>query len=161
MSVGSAGTGTPGFVCINTNPSSSTAIPQVVNDDPTNGSQITHLAGNATAPVPTIAAGAQIGTSGSPSVALDTNATDRSGKITIVTGSTPGTAGVIATVTFGTAHLKSSYVFLSPADSATSGLWATQKVGPIPVALTGFSVNFAVADSAQHTWNISYLVDGI
>lgn len=63
--------------------------------------------------IPSIAAGIGAGTS--PTVAIDTNATDTAGKISITTGTSPtGVGSVIVTVTFATAFTNAPYVYIFP-----------------------------------------------
>lgn len=163
MSVGAAGTTTPGMVEINVSQSAadSANVPQVVLDDPTNGAQVMHLGGEsglqaAATAVAVVIAGA--GTAGT--AALDATASDLCGKVTVVTGSAAWGTGAQANVTFGTPHVSVTYPKLFPLDATTASLWTTLKPYATPIALTGFAVNFQVADSSAHTLNIGYAVYG-
>lgn len=158
MAVGSAGPGVPGYVELNAAPSSSTAQPQVVLDDPVNGSVMVHGAGKG--PAPAIAARtAGLGTGGT--AALDANATDMEGQITLVTGSAAWGTGTQGTITLGTARTKKVYPTISPADAATAALWGTLQPYAIEASSTTWVIGFGVADTAAHTLNITYHLRGI
>jgi hypothetical protein len=152
--IGTADTATPGTVLSNATPSQGNAV--AVHDDPKNGSQVLHLGGKGTAP--TVAVNANAGTSGT--AALDSNATDLAGTLTLTTGSASWAAGTQATVTFGTPFQKAVYVTISPANTAAAQLWSTLKPYTTLTGLTALNLAFQVADSAAHTLAITYIVHG-
>ena len=159
MATGYASNAVPGDVALNAaQPAADYAlVPQVILDDAVNGSVALHLGGRGAAPG-IAARTAGLGTGGT--AALDANATDLCGQITLVTGSASWGTGVQATVTYGTAHQLSNYPVIAPASQATGLNGGTVLPSVVPVGLTGFTVNFAVADSAAHTYVFDYFVGG-
>ncbi|MDP9158610.1 MAG: hypothetical protein M3O09_00055, partial [Acidobacteriota bacterium] len=114
---------------------------------------VNHYGGNGTAP--SIAAGSQIGTGGSPAVSLGTGSTDSSGLIAITTGNTAGATGDMATVTFGTAFTNSPFVTL------TGGTLASGLRNPVvTTGTTSFTVYFATGPAPNTTYYVFYHVQG-
>lgn len=161
MAIGSASQGVPGFVELNAPQSAANInnIPTAVLDDPANGSLAVHLGGKN--PVATTIAVVVAGAGIAGTAALDANATDLCGTITLVTGSGSWGTGIQATVTFGVPLTKSAYVQFTPAESVAASQWATLKPYAVATAAgVGFSLAFQVADSSAHTMKVNYFVAG-
>jgi hypothetical protein len=96
---------------------------------------------------PSIAAGAGAGTGAS--VTLDANATDMSGCVTIVTGTTPtGANADIFTVTFSTPFATTPHVMFSPGNENAAALGGTQRSFIDAASLSTSSFKMISATSA-------------
>lgn len=161
MAQGAGSNAVPGFVELNA-PQSAANVnnqPTVILDDPVTGSLAVHLGGKT--PVPTTIAVVAAGAGTAGTAALDANATDLCGTITLVTGSGSWGTGAQATVTFATALTKTAYVVFFPAESVAASLAPTVKPYVTNVAAgAGFSLAFQVADSAAHTTKWNYVCLG-
>jgi hypothetical protein len=89
--------------------------------------------GNTTPAGPTIAAGTGAGSS--PTVTLS-NARDTDGTISVTTGSSPGSASVVATVTFGTAYQGTPNCQVTAASAS-----AMNTIYSPPASTTGFVIS--------------------
>lgn len=160
MAVGSASTTVTGPVEVNATQSAANVatVPQVILDDPVNGSVALHMGGKGTAP--TAAVNANAGTGGSPAASLDANATDLCGELTLTGGTASWATGTQATITLGTALQVAGYPVFFPADAATAALAATVKPYATMTGLTAVNLAFDVADSAQHTTHWFYAILG-
>jgi hypothetical protein len=84
-----------------------------------------HFCGNSTAP--TKAAGTGAGTS--PTITLDSSASDASGYLTVLTGTTPaGTAATIVTLTFSSTYATAPHIALTPHSATAAALGTTTQV---------------------------------
>jgi hypothetical protein len=107
---------------------------------------------------PTIAAGSGAGTG--PTVSI--SGTDRSGSITVTTGTSPAASAVIATVTFGQPFgVAPSGVLISSANAATAALSAAGIAWGDTLTTTTWALNSgssALAASTTYKWY--YRVEG-
>ena len=160
MAVGSASTGVSGPVEVNAVQSAFAAgnVPQVVLDDPTNGSVVVHLGGGGKT-TPTIAVNTNAGTGATAT--LSTASDDLSGTITLTEGSGAWVVGTQCTVTFGAPHLLKTNVVLTPLTAATVAAAQAGTVLPyVTRTLAGFSIAFAVVDAGAHVYTWDYVVLG-
>lgn len=104
----------------------------------------------ASGPIPTIAAGANIGTGGTVALSGD----DTAGTITITVGTSPD-AGTLATVTFSGVFGNTPHVILSPSDaiSATLNLYTARSTSSFSVRCVGTPV-------ATNVYTVCYQVVG-
>jgi hypothetical protein len=104
---------------------------------------------------PTIAAGTGAGTS--PTLTLDSHATDVSGTINVTTGTSPtGSNATVATITFFAGFGSAPHVVLSPHNAAAAALSGTSQVfggGETTTAFTVISGSTALAASTAYQWN--------
>lgn len=105
---------------------------------------------------PTAAVTANAGTGASASLS---NATDLRGVLTLTTGTASWAAGAQVTVTFNQAYVTAPVIALTPAN-ANAATQATARGVYVSATTTSFSVNFAVADTAQRTYVWHYIVVG-
>lgn len=105
---------------------------------------------------PTILAGIGAGTGGT--AALDANAKDLAGRITIVVGTLPTLGSAVATVTYSDAFPNDSYVNLTPANSAAQLLSGATMVGVL-----GSSTTFVITSgttalpAGTYIWNYNVI----
>jgi hypothetical protein len=162
MSVGYAGTGTAGMVGLNANQTATdTNPPKALFDDTVKGTVVNHLGpGGSNAVAPTPSAGSGLGTGGSPAVTLVSGG-DRSGQISIKGGTASWATGAQGVLTFGVPFTAAPVsVCLTPANAATAGIMVSLQVYPT-VTTTALTINYGVADTAQHTYVFNYIVEGV
>ncbi|MDE2102657.1 MAG: hypothetical protein KGL39_35765 [Patescibacteria group bacterium] len=166
MAVGYAGTQTPGDVLVNQAQSSAdagsanTTPPKAVTDDATTGTVVNHLGpGGPNNVAPTPSAGAGLGTGGSPAVTL-VGGGDMAGQISIKGGTSGWATGAQGVLTFGTPFQNAPVsVVLTPANAASAAIMVALGVYPT-VTKTALTINYGVADTAQHTYVFNYQVCG-
>ena len=112
-----------GMVTVSSGTWSATSTPSVTT------LSVGHVLGHSTAPAK--AAGTGAGTS--PTITLDANATNLSGKLTVLTGSTPaGSAATIVTLTFDAvndaAFANAPHIILTPNSATAAALGTTTQV---------------------------------
>lgn len=113
---------------------------------------VTKLVGSSTAP--TIARGSGLGTGASTVVSV-TNATDLSGIIGVVTGTTAlGTSTTLATVTFNTPYTTAPNVVIYPANAAAMNLVKGTEVYPTSTAsvMTINTNTAALSSGTTYSW---------
>jgi hypothetical protein len=101
-----------------------------------------------------IAAGTGAGTS--PTVTLDSQASDICGTISVTTGSAPSASATVATVTFFAPYLVAPHVILTPHNGAAAALSGATQVfgaGETTAHFTITSGSSALAASTAYQWN--------
>jgi hypothetical protein len=122
-----------------------------------NGVKLNTLAGSQFGGTATaIAAGVGAGTT--PTVTLDANANDISGTISVVAGTTPTAAGIIATVTYGNAKSTAGHVVLTPGNAAAAGLAFPAYISSTATGTFAFSAATGVALVGATTYLWTYQV---
>ena len=108
---------------------------------------------------PTCAVGVAAGTGGSVGCAITTGGTNQSGVMTVTSGSTGGSAGVFATVTFaGTLTVAPRACLVSPNSSAgtgASGLYPTANIST--PTTSGWTASATAGLSTSNTFSYSYI----
>jgi hypothetical protein len=152
-------TGTGSLVVTNTGPaiSSPTLTSAILNSSSVPSGQTftvagtlaaTHIIGNGS--TPTAAVGAGAGTGGAVAVS---NGTDLKGTITVTTGTSPSSGGVIATITFATGYSSAPVCTVTPASASAVGTFYSA-----PASVSSLTLNAGAAALASSTTYIySYL----
>ncbi len=105
---------------------------------------------------PTITVG-NAGVGSSASLSTSPKSTDVTGRISIVTGTGPGT-GSYATITFNKVFATAPFVQITPANAAAASAMSTIGVYVHSSTTTGFSLGFAAAASVSTNYQFNYLV---
>jgi hypothetical protein len=105
--------------------------------------------------IPTITAESAAGTSATAS--LSSGSTDSTGVITLTTGTASWTTGAQATITFANTYSQVPQVVLTPNNAITAAAFQNREVY-VTETVSGFSINFGVADTASNSYSWNYLV---
>lgn len=115
-----------------------------------------HLLSTNGATRPSASAGAALGTGGPIAVGMDPLSTDLCQRFTAVAGSTPGPAGVLATINFGAAYPPASIV-MPKIDATNSNYWSVG-FGITNVTTSGYSITVTSPLSASVSYGFNVFV---